>query len=189
MKTEKISNVYIYLTLVLFVLAIVWGYFTFQDQFDGLDSIKNVFSSYGFFQNISPLGLFLFIFINNALKSFMAVILGIALGLFPLYFLYINGILLGATISLAYTRAGLLVVIAGLVPHGIFEIPALIIAISYGIWLGVRTVLGVSKKAPLKPAFQRAMSIYFKVVLPLLFIGAIIEAFVTPILLNKALGQ
>jgi len=187
MKEIGPKPVYFYVAAALFIAAMIWGYFSFQRQIGTTGDIGTVFSSFNFFKNLSPFWLFVFIFLNNSIKALLVVVFGLLFGIFPLYFTYVNGALLGATISFALYRANLLVLIAGILPHGIFELPALIIAIAYGLWLGTTLVLGFSKKGLIQPAFKQSMKTYFRLILPLLLIGAIIEAFITPVLLNAAL--
>jgi len=83
--------------------------------------------------------LFVFIFINNFLKAILAVFLGALFGLFPVVFLVSNGMLLGYVVA-SIKAAGLDVadsVIRGLLPHGVLEIFAILVAAAYGLRYGV----------------------------------------------------
>ena len=61
--------------------------------------------------------------------------------------------------------------------HGVFELPALLIASSYGLWLGVTVVGRMRDKesALLKFHIERAFRRYFAIVFPLLIVAAAIE--------------
>lgn len=65
-------------------------------------------------------------------------------------------------------------------PHGVFELPALLIAASYGLWFGVMAVRRMRGrddtllKSQVKHAFRR----YIAVVFPLLIVAAGIETMV-----------
>jgi len=62
-------------------------------------------------------------------------------------------------------------------PYGVFEIPALLIAASYGLWLGVMVVRRMRGRegTPLKIHMEHAFRRYFAVVFPLLVVAATIE--------------
>lgn len=80
------------------------------------------------------------IFLNNAIKSILVMYLGAFFGILPLLFLVINGMVIGFILKhTAATPDGLPVwelIVKGLLPHGIIEIPAIIIACAYGLKFG-----------------------------------------------------
>jgi len=81
---------------------------------------------------------FLIIFLNNAIKSALIIYLGALFGIFPVIFLVVNGMMLGYL----YTRLGemgenaALVFLKGVLPHGIIEIPAVLLACAFGLKFG-----------------------------------------------------
>jgi uncharacterized membrane protein SpoIIM required for sporulation/ABC-type transport system involved in multi-copper enzyme maturation permease subunit len=78
----------------------------------------------------------------------------------------------------------------GILPHGIFEIPALILASAAILYIGVVLVTPRSQKTlgeVLIEAIADWVRIGFGLVLPLLTIAAIIETWVTPVLLLSAI--
>jgi stage II sporulation protein M len=90
-----------------------------------------------------------------------------------------NGFVLGVlynqeAMSVGYSKAAMKVV-----PHGIFEIPALLFTASYGLWLGILAIRRIRGKedAPLKGPVNHAFERYFAVVFPLLVMAAAIETF------------
>lgn len=88
------------------------------------------------------LAMFMVIFLNNAIKAALVIAFGAFFGLFPIFFLTINGLIIGFVIKLAssgnmrVSASDWEIVLKTLVPHGILEIPALIIAGAYGLRLG-----------------------------------------------------
>lgn len=80
------------------------------------------------------------IFINNAVKCVMVVFLGIFFGLYPLFFISVNGLIIGYVLKVAASGQVELslfdTIVKGLLPHGILEIPAIILAAAYGMRLG-----------------------------------------------------
>ncbi|MFC3957717.1 stage II sporulation protein M [Halovivax cerinus] len=90
-----------------------------------------------------------------------------------------NGIVIGA---LARTEVAPLELLAFVAPHGVFEIPAIVVAGAVGIFLGttwVRTWRGAGSRVDLADALERAFWVLLGVGL-LLAIAALIEGFVSP---------
>ena len=86
------------------------------------------------------MSMMIFIFFNNAIKSVMVIFLGAFFGIFPVFFLAINGMLIGYILKLSIDGQMAIslfdLVVKTLLPHGILEIPALIIVAAYGLRLG-----------------------------------------------------
>jgi stage II sporulation protein M len=78
--------------------------------------------------------------------------------------------------------------LAGVVPHGIFEIPALMIGSAVALYMGAAIVTpqtGKSMGEVILELLADWVKIFLGVVVPLLAIAAVIEAYVTPgLLLN-----
>ena len=92
----------------------------------------------------------------------------LSLGLFAAYFLN-NGISM-----LAY--------LGGILPHGIFELPALVISLACGIYLCSRINQYVRKNTRdiMAPTLKNIVRVLALTVLPLLAVAAAVEAYVTP---------
>jgi uncharacterized membrane protein SpoIIM required for sporulation/ABC-type transport system involved in multi-copper enzyme maturation permease subunit len=78
----------------------------------------------------------------------------------------------------------------GILPHGIFEIPALVLASAAVLYIGIALVTPRSQRTlgeVLIEAIADWTRISLGLVLPLLTIAAIIETWVTPVLLSSAL--
>lgn len=84
------------------------------------------------------LNFFLFIFFNNAVKSIMVMLLGAVIGILPAFFLLMNGLALGFVVTAAGDGDGnvMELIVRGLLPHGIIEIPAILIAAGFGMQFG-----------------------------------------------------
>lgn len=97
------------------------------------------------------------------------------------------GILLGVFQLLGYSPVALTV--SGLLPHGIFEIPALILASAAMLRIGIVLVtpqMGRSLGEVTLELLADWTKIAVGVVLPLLLVAAVIETYVTPLLLASA---
>jgi stage II sporulation protein M len=81
--------------------------------------------------------LVLLIFINNAIKALGLVFSGILLGLPPLLFVGLNGFILGGLGSALESVNGWRYVMASFVPHGVIEIPVILLATALGLTVGM----------------------------------------------------
>jgi stage II sporulation protein M len=115
------------------------------------------------------------IFLNNARACLFSILLGIMFGILPIISAVFNGYLVGFVIKFAVAEEGLSV-LWRLLPHGIFELPAVLISMGLGLRFGIE----IFKKNPgktLKINFQESMRAFFIIIIPLLLIAALIEGF------------
>jgi uncharacterized membrane protein SpoIIM required for sporulation len=129
--------------------------------------------------------------------NLQAIVVILLLGLFSfgvlgvLVYLLNMGII-GAVLALIQATGGSPLKMGGygILPHGIFEIPALILASAAILYIGIVLVTPRPQRT-LGEVFIEAIADWIKVgiglVLPLLTIAAIIETWVTPVLLLSAL--
>ena len=121
---------------------------------------------------------------NNILVSFNAFAGGILLGIFTLYVLFHNGIMLGA-VAVAAARHGTSYELWGFVaPHGVLELPAIFIAGAAGLMLGYALVNPgeYSRRTALAMAGREAIVLVFGVV-AMLVIAGLIEGFFSPVVM------
>ncbi|MDQ0903448.1 stage II sporulation protein M [Paenibacillus sp. V4I7] len=104
-----------------------------EGQMQGLKSLSQSLSN----KDNPQLWFFIFIFLNNAIKSVVIIFLGLLLGILPLFMLIANGMILGYVLSLQTHESTLSIVLKGILPHGIIEIPVILIACAYGLKLGL----------------------------------------------------
>ncbi|WP_305042290.1 stage II sporulation protein M [Geoalkalibacter sp.] len=126
---------------------------------------------------LSTLELMLAIFLRNATAVGITLLLGALLGIFPLVAAYVNGMLVGYVVFLSPGD------IWKLVPHGIFELPAVFIGWGLGLWCGL-WIFHAPRWQTLKDRFRRAGLIYLLFLLPLLVVAAIIEGGLAGLLLR-----
>jgi len=126
-----------------------------------------------------------FIFLNNLQASFFAMMFGIFLGLFPLLVCVLNGYLLGFVAHEAVAAEGILMMWR-ILPHGIFELPAVIFSIGIGLRLGLQVIgRGIGKlrgdaahvgaSGDVGYVFVEGLRFFVFVVIPLLVLAGIIE--------------
>jgi len=81
---------------------------------------------------------------------------------------------------------------AGILPHGIFELPAVMIGSAAMLYMGVALVTpqtGKSMGEVIIELFADWLKIFLGLVVPLLAIAAVIEAYVTPVLLVNVMSK
>lgn len=130
------------------------------------------------------------LFVNNLRASIVSNLLGIIPFIFlPAFILIVNAGIIGTVFAMGGELSGLKLLIGGILPHGIFEIPALLISISMGLFLCSQ----VSKKLlrrehkPIFELIKRQVLISLLVVAPLLLVAALIESRITPLILMRLL--
>ncbi len=138
---------------------------------------------------LSSPGLLLLIFLNNAVKTLVVILLGVFLGLPPFVFVTFNGFLLGLLIQGLAPATGYAMVTAGLAPHGVIEIPMLLLATGLGLLIGKESLKWLIRRdSRVKLELSRALRIYYQWILVGLFVAALIEVFVTPHLVHLTEG-
>lgn len=172
-KFIKESRNFIYvITSVFFCFALI-GFFIPVPDYIAQEIIKMIQEIVKKTEGLSQLALIKFIFFNNLQSSFFGIILGVFVGIFPLIFAAFNGYVLGFVAVLS-VQAGGGEVLWKLLPHGIFELPAIFIALGLGLRTGM-LVLTQDKSKSFKDYLYEFVRIFIFVVVPLLIIAAIIE--------------
>ncbi len=131
----------------------------------------------GTYRDLAGGTLFLLILANNVIGSFLTLLFGLFLGIVPVMSVASNGLILGVLCRQAGETQGYAKAALAVLPHGIFEIPALLIAASYGLRLGAAVLRLARRKesTPIGPRLLHAVRRYFVVVFPLLVLAAAIE--------------
>ena len=114
-----------------------------------------------------------FIFSNNLKSSLLGILGGIVLGIFPFISSLLNGYVVGFVGKVGVMEAGPLI-LWRLVPHGIFELPAIFISFGLGMKFGT-FVFKKKRLEAFRDYFWNSIRVFVLVVLPLLIIAAIIE--------------
>lgn len=167
----KESRKEIYIAILLFALFTFIG-FVFSSNLSFLDRYLSGIIEQT--KDLSGIPLFWFILKNNAITSFISLFPGIILALIPLFNTVTNGLIIGYVIQKVSMITGFLD-LWRLLPHGIFELPAIFISLGLGIKLGTF----LFRKHPLKTLKEyayKSLLVFILIVIPLLIIAAIIES-------------
>ncbi len=134
------------------------------------------------------------LFLHNLRTSVFMIVGGILFGILPAIFVLVNGALVGYVIAITYQTTHVnpfLLFVAGILPHGIFEIPAYLLASAFGIRAGVlliRTMGRHFEHDNWRKLGKDAVPTLVIVVV-LLFVAANIETGITPLLLRMVYHQ
>lgn len=168
----KKSKPFIVAIIILFSIFFLIGFFvpvpTYLMQIIS-DFINELAMKTG---EMSVVELIQFIFVNNIQVSFLGMILGFFFGLVPLTFAVINGYMLGFISFVSVQKAGI-GILWRLLPHGIFELPAVFISLGIGLRFG--SLILRNKLKEFKSFFWNCIRTCLLVIIPLLIIAGIIE--------------
>ncbi len=133
------------------------------------------------FRGLPKLQLAAAIFLNNSVKTFAAILLGLGLGILPALFLVINGAVLGVVFYLSSHSRGVWPSLLAILPHGVVELAAVFLGTAIGLLLGDRILKKLMRKSDttIKSELARALRVFAIVILPMLLVAALIEAFIT----------
>lgn len=131
------------------------------------------------------------LFLNNIRACLIGVVSGFIPFLFlPAFTLFINAAVLGG-LGAMYQINGMSVFgmyIYGILPHGLFEFPAILISMAMGIYLCYclvkRICEGRYNRGIVKKALADILRTFMMVIVPLLVVAALIESYLTPVLID-----
>ncbi len=139
---------------------------------------------------ITPLpqiAVFILIFLKNVSVIAFSFVLSPLLCLVPAVTLFFNGGVIGLISAIIAEKESFPFLMAGLLPHGIFEIPALLmgeaVALSFGVAV-LRGIFSKGKKDIIMSNFRSNLK-FLAISAGLFLVAAGVETFVTPLLLER----
>ncbi len=194
-------------SLFIFLFSIAYGYIgAVQEPKQALQALEQFEEIFGSILSYSPLIQFILVFLNNLISLLLTVLLGIIFGIYPVLSLFSNGSLLGIFTYLWIQKMPLSGFFAGIIPHGIIEIPILLIGAAIGLRIGRMATEKVLLKIfpnwaskniksfkdsqgnkirnkKFKQELNLGIKFSLKYLAPFLALAAAIEIFITPIFL------
>lgn len=200
MLALKKNQLFLWVATLLLFGSSVLGY-VYHDEVKPLvdEALKQLAGIAESLQNDpSYLNTFLTIFLNNLRATFIMLITGFLFGIFPMFSLLLNGFMLGFVLQEAasqYDVHPLTLFVSQILPHGVLEFPAIIIAAGFGLkfgWLifrGMGSVFSESIRIDVGRQFRdvfRQIPIVFLGIVILLVFAALIEAGLIVLTLDQA---
>lgn len=153
-----------------------------------LESFSTMVEDAGIMNDDGTISVFALLF-NNWLAMLMSAVYGLIPFIFlPMISLITNGFILGV-FGILYVQNGfgLAAYLAGILPHGIFELPALVLSIASGVYLCInmnRRILGSDQKIPMIELLSDLLRVLLLLVAPMVVAAAFIECYITPLILK-----
>lgn len=176
----------IIVTLLLFFTTITVGWVgSAANPTIGQDLLK-IFEKEvaGQMDGADPYDMCIKLFTNNLQACILLFLGGTSFGILTIFIMSLNGIVIGAIMEIVSKDHTPLFVAAAIIPHGIFEIPAFILAGALGVLLAQSLIAewyGSMDTASEAGQYGRLFILY---VLPLLATAAVVEAFITPVIIH-----
>jgi stage II sporulation protein M len=146
------------------------------------DALGNIADSLG----TSRVAILIFIYFKNALAVIISFLFSPFFCLIPVIALLFNSAFISYISIEVIKEKSLGFLLAGVLPHGIFEIPALLIGEAASLSFGVAAIIALFSRArgeKLRNSFKENFK-YLLISLALLGPAAIMETFVTPLFLR-----
>lgn len=176
---------YLVATLVIFCVGIAAGYALVVSGDPSADQLlETIMGSFSQIIGDNSFMLALKIFLNNLEACVLLFLGGATFGFLTFFVLFSNGVVIGLFADQIVEKVGAVGLIAGLVPHGIFELPAIFISAALGLALARSLIAEAGGRRDAAADAVRLGGIFLRVVVPLLAVAAVIEAFITPALLQ-----
>lgn len=140
-------KIWLFIAILIFVISAGFGWFK-PDIIAHLleEDIAALVELSGFLASLPPVVIAIFIFIKNSLSLLLSFLLSPILCLVPLLALTANGWLLGWISAKVIEEESLSFLLAGLLPHGVLELPAFIIGEAAALSFGAMAIVLVIKR-------------------------------------------
>lgn len=169
------------LCMGLFVFSMTMGFYMGDKV--SMDVLEDMLGAFPDLANMDITTIFLFILLNNVIKSFVWMVLGVIGSAPPLFFAILNGFFLGSFSYSVSLEQGLGFTAAALIPHGIIEIPAILLSSAAGMALGYAVLNRLRGRGSVREEFARVISLFISRIVPLLLIAALFEVTLTPMVI------
>jgi stage II sporulation protein M len=178
---------WILIAICLFVIGMVVGFIAPSSLASlAAEDIAALEELAGFLATLPPFAVLIIIFIKNVSALVISFIFSPILCLFPIMALVVNGWLLAFVSAAVVQERSLGFVLAALLPHGVFELPAIIIGEAAALSFGAMAIVALFSKGrrnQLLPNLKQNLR-YLGIACALLLPAAIIETYITPLFLT-----
>jgi len=177
---------WIIISTILFFTGMVIG--LVSPSTEALESLESLLDIADTTVPFSSIGFFILYLINNVFKMVLSFVFSPILCILPVLSLVANGWVISSVgyFIVDVQQYSIVYFLMGILPHGIFEIPALIIGQAAALSLGTMTIAAIFSEGKRRVLFDNLKENlkYLGIVVLLLVIAAAIEAFITPLILG-----
>ena len=178
---------WILIAISLFVIGLIFGLATPASITDSISQdIAALEEVGGMLASLPAILTVILIFAKNAAVLLVSFALSPVFCLVPIMALTVNGWILAIVSTVAVEKESLGFVLAALLPHGIVEIPALMLGEAAALGFGTTVIWSLfnkEKRGLVLPNFKQNMK-YLVIAVGLLLPAAIIETYITPLFLR-----
>ena len=174
------------MAISLFAIGLIFGLYPPAFLADLISESLVALEELGTTLEPSTLTMLVAIIFKNSLAILVSFAFSPLLCIIPIMTLVLNGSIISFVSAGVVGEKSLGFLLAGVLPHGIIELPALIIGLAASLSFGTMVVWSLfskEKRSILVPTFKRDLK-YLLIALALLVPAAIIETFVTPLFIN-----
>jgi stage II sporulation protein M len=173
----------------LFILCLLgFGFSMFAGYYLGdtisLDLLGEVMEGLPDLEGLDAIQISFNIIYHNVTLSLLWMVLGVVGGLPSMFFAVYNGFIIGYISYSAALNVGLGVVVATLLPHGVIELPAVLLSSAAGMGLGYAFINRLRGRGSLRAEFVKALHLFITKIFPLLVLAGAIESILIAIALN-----
>lgn len=170
------------ITLLLFFVTVTVGWIGTAQNPEIGENLMKMFQKEvaGQITTDNPADMCVKLFTNNLEACILLFLGGASFGILTLLIMSLNGIVIGSIMEIVRHEHSLAFMGAAIIPHGIFEIPAFIIAGALGFLLSQSMVSEWYGSTDTASDARRLARKFATLVLPLVAIAAVVEAFITP---------
>jgi stage II sporulation protein M len=171
----KESKNFIYSIIGIFILFTLIGYFIPAPESIAEKIMQYIEILIQQTEGLGFAGILEFIFVNNFKSVLISLLLGVIFGILPIIGAIANGYLLGFVSFMGVQAEGFSILLR-LVPHGIFELPAIFLSMGLGLKFGTFLFQKDVTRA-FNKYFWNSLRVFLLVILPLLIVAALIESY------------
>jgi len=180
-------RVWLSITVSIFAIGLVLGLMAPPGIIDLLfESLTGLEELGGQLFSLSPIVTAFLIFVRNATILLFSFVLSPLLCVVPVLALLVNGAVISLVSALAVRETSLGFVLTGLLPHGVVEIPALLLgtaaALSFG-FMAMAALFNKDQRGKFPTVVKRDIR-FLAIALGLLLVAAFTETYLTPVLLS-----
>ncbi len=182
---------FLFVSIILFFVGVVAGYLIFwhdpQLIFTNIERfLGNILKIGKAIEDRNKLYVIGLIFQNNIKALILIIFGGVVFGLVPFFSILFNGFAVGLVLAISiYHGQSFAFFLAAMLPHGILELPAVLMGGAFGLKTGFDLIFPreLSRLGLLKENLSKSV-LSLGILVPVLFIAAGIEAVITPSLVK-----